>query len=58
MEPQGRALGWRGCGRQISMPQRMVNAATRALLNNAGLSSGVQIILDQLGVIRLMGHGP
>lgn len=52
-----RAGHWAGVGvaEQISMPQRMVNAATRALLNNAGLSSGVQIILDQLGVIPADG---
>lgn len=34
-----------GVGEQISMPQRMVNAATRALLNNAGKSAGSQIIV-------------
>ena len=52
-----RAGHWAGVGvaEQISMPQRMVNAATRALLNNAGLSSGVQIILDQLGVVPADG---
>jgi hypothetical protein len=35
-----------GIGEKIDMPQRMVNASTRAVLNNAGISSGVQIVLD------------
>lgn len=39
-----------GVGEQLSMPQRMCNASTRALLNNAGLSSGAQIVIDQLGI--------
>src|ERR1035437_6597256 len=48
---------WAGCGfgESISAPQRMVNGATRALLNNAGLSSGVQIIIDQIGVVPADG---
>ena len=55
-----RVMGWSrrpghwagvGVGEQISMPQRMVNASTRGLLNNAGLSSGPQIIIDQLGIV-------
>lgn len=43
---------WTGVGvaEQMSMPQKACNAATRALFNNAGLSSGVQIIIDELGV--------
>lgn len=46
---QRRPGHWAGIGvsEQIRMPQRTVNAATRALLNNAGLSGGVQIVLDQ-----------
>jgi len=36
-----------GVGEQVSMPQRMVNAATRAVLENAGISSGVQILMDR-----------
>ncbi|HLP99210.1 MAG TPA: hypothetical protein VK149_12285 [Sideroxyarcus sp.] len=36
-----------GVGEQVSMPQRMVNAATRATLENAGISAGVQIIMDR-----------
>ncbi len=48
---------WAGVGvaEQIAMPQRMVVASTRALLNNAGLSSGVQIIIDQMGVVPADG---
>lgn len=36
-----------GVGEQISMPQRTVNAATRALLNNAGITAGGQIVVDR-----------
>lgn len=36
-----------GVAEQVSMPQRMVNAATRAVLENAGISAGIQIILDR-----------
>lgn len=39
-----------GIGEKISMPQRMVNAGTRALLNNAGISSGSQIVIDPIGL--------
>lgn len=44
-----RAGHWAGVGvaEQVSMPQRMVNAATRAVLENAGISAGIQIILDR-----------
>ncbi len=40
-----------GVGEQLSMPQRMVNAATRALLNNAGISSGAQIVVDTMKIV-------
>lgn len=40
-----------GVGEQMSMPQRMVNASTRALLNNAGVASGVQIVISKEGII-------
>jgi len=40
-----------GVGEQVRMPQRMVNAATRALLNNAGKSAGCQFIIDQGGIV-------
>lgn len=44
-----------GVGEKMQMPQRSVNAATRALFNNAGLSSGVQIVIDQAGIIPADG---
>lgn len=40
-----------GVGEQVQMPQRMVNAATRALLNNAGKSAGCQFVIDQGGIV-------
>lgn len=45
---QRRSDHWAGIGvaEQVKMPQRMVNAATRAMLDNAGISAGGQIILD------------
>lgn len=48
---------WAGVGiaEQIMMPQRMVTAATRALLNNAALTAGPQIIFDQLGIVPADG---
>lgn len=36
-----------GVGEQIMVPQRIVNAATRALLNNAGITSGPQIVINR-----------
>lgn len=44
---------WAGIGiaEQVQMPQRMINAATRAMLNNAGISGGPQIVIDQ-GAIK------
>lgn len=48
---------WAGVGisEQLFMPQTTCNASTRALLNNAGASSGVQIVIDQLGIIPADG---
>lgn len=48
---------WAGVGitESISAPQRMVNAGTRALLNNAGLTAGPQIIIDQIGIVPADG---
>lgn len=34
-----------GIPRHINIPQRMLNAGVRALMDNAGISSGVQIVL-------------
>lgn len=46
---QRRAGHWAGIGvgEQIRTPQRMLNATTRAMLNNAGKASGSQIILNR-----------
>jgi hypothetical protein len=57
-KPWSRRQGhWAGVGaaEQVSMPQRMVNAATRALLNNAGLSSGLQIVVDRMKIVPADG---
>lgn len=40
-----------GVAKQISTPQRMLNAATRNMMDNAGLSAGPQIIIRK-GVIQ------
>lgn len=52
-----RAGHWAGVGvaEKMTMPQKMVNAATRALLNNAGLSAGPQIVIDQMAIIPADG---
>lgn len=49
---QPRAGSWVGTGvaEQLRVPQEITNAATRALLNNAGISAGPQIVIAQ-GVI-------
>lgn len=46
---QRRAGHWAGIGvsEQIKMPQKTINAATRAMLNNAGKAAGSQIVVDQ-----------
>ena len=43
---------WVGTGvaEQLFTPQRMANAATRSLLNNAGVSAGPQIVINQRGI--------
>lgn len=43
-----RANSWTGVGpgEQIMVPQAMVNAGTRGWMNNAGVSSGAQIVID------------
>ena len=53
-----RANSWTGVGiaEQIRLPQRMCNATTRAMLNNAGLSSGLQIVIDRNGIIPADGQ--
>lgn len=46
---QDRTGHWAGIGvaEQLATPQRMINAATRAMLNNAGVSAGPQIVVNQ-----------
>lgn len=53
-----RPASWAGVGiaEQVSMPQRMVNASTRALLNNAGVSAGAQVIIDRLNLTPADGN--
>jgi hypothetical protein len=50
---QRRAQHWAGVGvaEQMRTPQKVTNAALRALLNNAGKSAGSQIVLNE-GAIR------
>ncbi len=49
---QRRAGHWAGIGiaEQVRMPQKMINAASRAMLNNAGKSAGSQIVIERGGV--------
>lgn len=49
---QRRAGHWAGVGvgEQIRTPQKVTNAALRALLNNAGKSAGSQIVVDRASV--------
>jgi len=44
-----RAGHWAGVGvaEQVRLAQRITNASTRALLNNGGLSGGLQIVVDR-----------
>lgn len=60
-----RVMGWgrrpghwagEGVAEKMSMPQRAVNAATRALFNNAGIASGVQIVLSKQGITPANGQ--
>lgn len=49
---QPRAGAWFGVGvaEQLMAPQRMANATIRAMLDNAGVSAGAQIVIDQTSV--------
>lgn len=49
---------WAGVGipEQLRTPQRMVNAATRRMLENAGKSSGSQIVMDDTGIYPADGE--
>lgn len=50
---QRRAGNWAGVGiaEQVDLPQRMINAATRAGLNNAGKSAGSIIVIDRTQLV-------
>lgn len=57
--PWSRRIGyWAGVGvaEQLEMPQRAINAATRRLYDNAGVSSGSQIVMDQKSVVPADGR--
>jgi hypothetical protein len=49
---QRRAQHWAGVGvaEQMRTPQKVTNAALRALLNNAGKSAGSQLVVDQSAI--------
>ena len=49
---QRRAQHWAGVGvaEQMRTPQKVTNAALRALLNNAGKSAGSQFVIDQRAI--------
>jgi hypothetical protein len=49
---QRRAGYWAGIGvgERVDVPQKMLNGATRAMLNNAGKSAGSQIVLDRRAI--------
>lgn len=49
---QRRAQHWAGVGvaEQMRTPQRVTNAALRALLNNAGKSAGSQFVIDMAAI--------
>jgi len=40
-----------GVGEQVNAPQRIVNSATRAMLNNAALSGGAQVVMLESAVV-------
>lgn len=45
-----------GVGEQINTPQRMCNAATRRLLDNAGTSAGMQLVIDKMAIVPADGN--
>lgn len=47
-----RAGSWAGVGvaEQVSVPQKIVNNGSRAVFNNAGVSAGVQLVIDPIGL--------
>lgn len=50
-QPWGRSVG-----RRMAPAQKMLNAATRAMLENAGLSAGAQIVIDRERVVPANGR--
>lgn len=46
----------RGIPRKMAMAQRMLNASTRAMLENAGLSAGPQVIIDRERIVPANGQ--
>ena len=52
-----RGTFWAGVGpnEQMSAPQKICNGAVRAMLNNAGVSSGGQIVIDAEAVVPANG---
>lgn len=48
-----RSGSWTGVGvaEQVSVAQKIVNNASRAVFNNAGVSGGVQIVMDPLAIV-------
>lgn len=54
-----RGMPWgRGVARRIRTPQRIVNAATRNMQDNAGLSAGIILVLNRTGLTPADGPGP
>ena len=45
-----------GVGKQIDVPQRMLNAAVRNLMDNAGLSSGPQTVMNKGAIVPADGR--
>lgn len=58
MNWQRRAGYWAGMGvaEQLRAPQRMLNAATRSMLNNAGKSAGSQVVIDRGSIMPADGN--
>ncbi len=55
---QRRAQSWAGVGvaEQMRAPQKITNAALRALLNNAGKSAGVQLVVNRQMIVPADGR--
>ncbi len=45
-----------GVSRQVRTPQRILNAATRNMMDNAGLSNGPQIVIRDKAIVPLDGR--